>query len=632
MIGRVAAAAGIVVGLAVVCGAADDPRPNILWISAEDLSAETLGCYGGPARTPRIDALAASGLRFTAAFAAAPVCAPSRSAVITGMMPTSLGSLPMRCRATPPRHVVGFPRLLRQAGSFCTNNAKTDYNLTARFDAGWHASDRRAHWRNRPDPAQPFFAVFNLGITHESQLFGDTPRTTSESLPRAHRAVPDGVVVPPYYPDTPTVRQSLAWRLDLAAALDRDVGRILDELEADGLADSTIVVFWADHGEGVPHGKRALTEHGLRVPLVVRVPERFVSRLRLPDGGPPRGTCATPVSLLDLGPTMLDLAGVAIPDWMEGRSILGPHAMAVEPVVSAADRMDDMPGFGRSIRDRRCRYVRNFLPWLDGDDLPDYAAGVPITGELRAARAAGTLPRGAAWFARTSRPREELYDVVADPAQIADLAADTTRLADLARLRKALRGWMRATRDTGILPESILRREAVRAGSEWGIFHPGGDHEPVAAERYESILAAAWDVAEPDGGERATDRIGSPDPAVRFWGVHALGWAAIRDQGTLPDRFADSLSDPDPAVRIAAAGWLCRHGDAVSRAALDLLVREANGNAAEVRLAAVAAIDQLGDRGRAAWEEVAAVEIGKDEEYAGRTIERIRRRLERSAP
>lgn len=632
MIGRFVAALGLVGGLAAICGAAEDSRPNILWISAEDLSAGTLGCYGGPASTPRIDALAAAGLRFSSAFAAAPVCAPSRSGIITGVMPTSLGSLPMRCRATPPPHVVGFPRLLREAGYFCTNHAKTDYNLAAPFDPGWHASGRQAHWRNRPDPAQPFFAVFNLGVTHESQLFGDTPRKLSESLPRPRRIAPDRIVVPPYYPDTPAVRQSLAWRLDLAAVLDREVGRILDQLESDGLADSTIVLFWADHGEGVPHGKRALGEHGLRVPLVVRVPERLAPRVRLPGGGPPRGTCDALVSLLDLGPTMLDLAGVAIPAWMEGHSFLGPHAERRDVVVAAADRMDDVPGFGRSVRDGRFRYVRNFLPWLDGDDLPDYAAGVPITGELRAARAAGTLPGGAAWFARTWRPTDEFYDVVVDPDQVADLAADAGRPADLARLRESLREWMRATRDTGVLPESILRREAVAAGSEWSIFHPGGDREPAAADRYEALLAAAWDVAEPDGGERALERVGSTDPAVRFWGVQALGWATLRAAAPPPSALTAGLADPDPVVRIAAAGWLCRLGEVAPRTALDLLVDEARKADAEARLAAVTAIDRLGERGRPVWAQVAAVTLGEDEEYARRTIDRIRRRLESSAP
>ena len=538
--------------------AADD-RPNILWISAEDLSAATIGCYGGAAHTPHLDRLASAGLRFDAAFSAAPVCAPSRSAIITGIMPTTLGSLPMRCKAIPPHHVVGFPQLLRDAGYFCTNNAKTDYNLDQSFAAGWNESNGKAHWRNRPDGKKPFFAVFNLQATHESALFNDKPAQVRRNLPpEAHREAAD-VVVPPYYPDTPGIRRSLAQRLELAAALDADVGRILAELEADGLADDTIVFFWGDHGEGIPHGKRSLTEHGLRVPLLVHVPERFAARAALRGGQTTRGQTDALVNLMDLGPTVLQLAGIAIPDGMEGRPFLGPNAASRDVVIAARDRMDDTPGFGRSVRDPQFRYVRNFLPWLDGDDLPPYADGVAITGELRAARKGGALPPGADWFARTSRPVEELYDVAVDPDEVVSLAHDTRHAADLERLRETLRRWMRETKDTGILPEPILRREAQAAGSEWAIFHPTAAADAASAQtRYDAILAAAWDVAESRDATHFRDRLTDSDPAIRFWAVAGTGWAAQRSGGDPASALHPLLTDPDPTVRIAAANWLVR--------------------------------------------------------------------------
>jgi len=625
----------LVTAVAAAAPAIAGERPNILWISAEDLSAATCGCYGGPARTPRIDALAAAGVRFDAAFSAAPVCAPSRSAIITGIMPTTLGSLPMRCRATPPPFVTGFPALLRDAGYYCTNNSKTDYNFAARFEAGWNESSRRAHWRNRPDAAQPFFAVFNLNVTHESGLFGDTPRKVRESLPPALRADPAAVVVPAYYPDTPVIREALAHRLDLAAALDRDVRRILDELATDGLADSTIVVFWGDHGEGIPHGKRSLTEHGLRVPLIVAVPERFRERARLPAGGPVGGTTTNLVSLMDLGPTMLDLAGLEVPTWMEGRSFLGPRATSREHVIAAADRMDAAPGFGRTVRDGRFRYRRNFLPWLDGDDLPDYATGVPITGELRRVRAAGGLPPAAGWFARTSRPAEELHDIVADRDEIRDLAGDDAHAGALARLRESLRSWMRQTRDTGILPEPILRREAVRAGSEWAIFHPGDRGEPAAAARYEAVLAAAWDVADQPPAAAWQDRLTSADAAVRYWAVHGIGWGASRaedkadERAEAAGRLRAALEDADPVVQIAAAFWLLNLDSVPPPPALDALARGMRSSDRDVRQQALVAIDQSGEVARPLWPEAATLELGKDEEYSSRTVMRIRKRLGR---
>jgi N-sulfoglucosamine sulfohydrolase len=620
---------GILVAWGALAGAAAAAGPNILWISAEDLSADTLGCYGGAAHTPRLDRLAADGLRCDAAFAAAPVCAPSRSAIITGLMPTTLGSLPMRCRATPPPQVTGFPSRLREAGYYCTNNAKTDYNLAPSFDAGWHESSGKAHWRNRPRADQPFFAVFNLTVTHESGLFGDKPARVRRDLPAEARRGPGDVAVPPFYPDTPAIRRALAQRLELAAALDVAAGEILAELEADGLADDTIVFFWSDHGEGIPHGKRSLTEHGLRVPLLVRVPARLRAAARRPDGGEPAGTTAALVSLLDLGPTVLDLAGVARPPWLEGRPFLGPSATSRELVIAARDRMDAAPGFGRSARDARHRYVRNFLPWLDGDDLPDYARGVAITGELRAARQAGTLPAGAGWFARTTRPADELYDAIADPHEVHDLATDPARRGDLERLREAGRSWMRETFDTGILPEPILRAEARRAGSEWAIFRPDDATEAAEARsRYDAILDTAWAVADGRDAPFFAAGLTSPDAAVRWWAVAGSGWAANRAGADPAPALAPLLGDVDPAVRIAAAQWLLRCGTATAadpaRAALAGEIESADP---DVRMAALVAIDDLGEAARPLWGEAAALDLGKDEEYSRRTVERIRAKV-----
>jgi N-sulfoglucosamine sulfohydrolase len=631
--GRWAAIAWLLVAATALRAAAAD-RPNILWISAEDLSAGTLGCYGGGAHTPRLDQLAAEGVRFDAAFSAAPVCAPSRSAIITGMMPTTLGSLPMRCQATPPPQVVGFPTWLREAGYYCTNNSKTDYNLDRSFQPGWDESGRKAHWRNRPDPAQPFFAVFNLHVTHESSLFGDKPMEATSGLPKVARRTAAEIRVPPYYPDTPGIRQALAQRLELAAVLDGDVGRILDDLAADGLAANTIVFFWGDHGEGIPHGKRSLTEHGLRVPLVVRVPGRFQTVAGLPGGKEPKGATADLVNLLDLGPTALRLAGVAGPDWLEGRTFLGAGAVARELVIGARDRMDAPPGFGRTVRDARYRYVRNFLPWLDGDDLPGYADGVAITGELRAARKAGVLPPGADWFSRTIRPADELHDVLADPDEVTDLAGDPTHHSDLGRLRDAVRAWMRDTKDTGILPEPILRREARAAGSEWAIFHPSAEVEVVrAAARYDALLDIAWSVAEGHEATHFHARLADPDPAVRCWAVAGTGWAAVRGGGDPTAALEPLASDTDPAVRIAAAHWLLKAATpTATQAALAALAAETRSDDPDLQLAALVAIDDLGDAAAQLWPEVATLTFGKDEEYSRRTVERIRTKLAVNAP
>jgi len=297
-------------------------------------------------------------------------------------------------------------------------------------------------------------------------------------------------------------------------------------------------------------------------------------------------------------------------------------------VIAARDRMDDTPGFGRSVRDPRFRYVRNFLPWLDGDDLPAFADGVAITGELRAARKAGTLPPGADWFARTSRPVEELYDVAADPDEVGSLAHDTRHAADLERLRETLRRWMRETKDTGILPEPILRQEAQAAGSEWAIFHPKAAADAAATQtRYDTILAVAWDVAENHDAAHFRDRLTDTDPAIRFWAVAGTGWAAQRG-GDPAFALQPLLSDPDPTVRVAAANWLVRcRTPTANDAALAVLLKEAIGDASEIRLAALIAIDQLGDASRPVWPEAAAIQPGQDEEYSLRLVERVRTKL-----
>jgi uncharacterized sulfatase len=404
------------------------------------------------------------------------------------------------------------------------------------------------------------------------------------------------------------------------------VGRILDELEADGLAADTIVFFWGDHGEGIPHGKRSLTEHGLRVPLLVRVPEKWRSLATLPGGAEATGTSSQLVSLLDLGPTVLGLAGLERPAVMEGRAFLGPHATSRAIVIAARDRMDAPPGFGRSARDARFRYVRTFLPWLDGDDLPDYAEGVAITGELRAARAAGRLPPGAAWFSRTTRPAEELYDVTRDPDELRDLAADPAHRGDLDRLRDAVRTWMQDTFDTGVLPEPILRAEARKAGSEWAIFH-GGD-VAAARDRYGAILDAAWAVADGRDAAFFAERLTSADPAVRWWAAAGTGWAAKRAGADPAAALTPLLADADPAVRIAAAQWLLRCGTtaAAADAARRALAAELPTTDPDVRMAAVVAIDDLGEACRPLWPAAAALDLDKAEEYSRRTVERIRRK------
>ncbi len=358
--------AGAAAGVTQPAPAPRAPRPNIVWISNEDMSPR-LGAYGDRlARTPVLDRLARESIRYTRAFATAPVCAPSRAAIITGMYQTAIGAQHMRTTedgvpelpgpylAVPPFYVKAFPEYLRAAGYFTSNRSKTDYQFGVPFTI-WDELGDTAHWRNRPDPKQPFFAVFNLEVTHESRIFPSSPARKGKPLVTN----PSAIEVPPYYPDTPLVRQELARMYDNIADMDRQVGEILDALTADGLADNTIVVYWSDHGDGVPRAKRSLYDAGLRVPLMIRWPAALASPLK------PGTVSEEMVSLIDLAPTMLSLAGVTVPTHLQGRTLVGPRATAAPEIVFAArDRMDLEYDMMRAARDARYLYIRNFAPQL----------------------------------------------------------------------------------------------------------------------------------------------------------------------------------------------------------------------------------------------------------------------------
>ncbi|MFN0084562.1 MAG: sulfatase-like hydrolase/transferase [Blastocatellia bacterium] len=477
-------------------------RPNILWISAEDISPD-LGCYGDAyARTPALDALAAHGARYVNAFSSAPVCAPSRSAIITGMYPTTIGSMHMRSKAVPPAGVRAFTEYLRADGYYCSNNSKTDYNFEAPPsnrppDTVWDETGTRAHWRNRPDRSQPFFAVINLTITHESQVRA-TPeqyaRNTAQLTP-GQRHDPAKAVLPPYYPDTPLVRRDWAVYHDNISAMDHQVAAILKQLEEDGLSENTIVFFWGDHGRGLPRATRWVYDSGIRVPLLVRWP-----------GAIRPGTVNDDVvSLIDLGPTVLSLAGVKVPAHMQGQAFLGAQKRPARQYAYAhRDRMDESYDMMRSVIDKRYHYIRNFFPGRPYAQHIEYMEEMPTMKELRRVYKDHMNALGADYgkamtpaqllFLRPEKPAEELYDVTADPHEIHDLAASPAHGAVLARMRAALARWQRETKDLGLVPEAELR-ERMRPGGVWQRVATPAIRETAAGETVRLSIASATEGA-----------------------------------------------------------------------------------------------------------------------------------------
>lgn len=440
---------------------AEAPRPNLLLLVAEDLGPR-VGAFGDAvARTPNLDRLAADGVRYPNAFATAGVCAPSRAALITGVHQIAIGAQHMRASSrpaggyasVPPPDVKAFPELLRAAGYYTFVTEKLDYQFSGpRTGSGpftiWDAEDDPALWRGR-DPDQPFFGMLNFSETHETGIMrplGTWPsgavhfgvqlwRAWRFGLPDAAAATPlAAIVVPPYLPDSPIVRADLARHYDNVHGMDAAVGAVLARLEADGLADSTIVVWTTDHGDGLPRAKRELFDSGIRVPLIVHWPARW-----RPANVTPGGADERLVSLVDLAPTFLEWAGAPQPSFLQGRSLA---SSATNPYVYASrDRMDEVDDRQRAVRDTRFKYLRSWRPELPGAVPIAFRENVDTMRELRTLHEAGRLDAAVRrWFEPNGR--ERLFDLRADPYELRDVAADPAYAADLARLRAEMDAWL----------------------------------------------------------------------------------------------------------------------------------------------------------------------------------------------
>ena len=450
------AAAMMLSGISLKAEETKTQRPNILWVSCEDISPD-LGCYGDTyAVTPNIDKLAAEGARYTNAYAHAGVCAPVRSGIITGMYPTTIGTQNMRCKGVPPAYVKCFTEYLRAAGYYCTNNSKTDYQFAPPITA-WDESSRDAHWKNRAQ-GQPFFAVFNFTTSHESQIRNKSKglRKRLLSLKPHERHDPARAVLPPYYPDTLTVRRDWAQYYDIITLMDKEVGKALAELEKAGLADDTIVWFWGDHGRGLPRGKRWIYDSGIHVPLIIHVPEKWrkLAAPGNPDALKPKTVNEELVAFIDFAPTMLSLTGVEIPSHIQGKAFLGGQkAQPREYIFAARDRMDEAYDLIRAVRDKRFKYIRNYMSHLTrGQDI-EYMNQMPTMKEMRQLNAAGKLKGPKKQYFEPTKPLEELYDTLNDPHEVKNLAGDQKYRAVLLRMRKVHAEWVKETYDIGLIPE-----------------------------------------------------------------------------------------------------------------------------------------------------------------------------------
>jgi len=600
---------------------ADAPRPNILWISCEDISPN-LGCYGDRyACTPHLDRLASQGVRYTNAYGITGVCAPNRSCLVTGMYPCSLGSQDMRCAIKLPETVKCFPEYLRAAGYYCTNNAKTDYNFPVPKTA-WDECSRKGHWRNRP-AGRPFFSVFNLEVSHESQIrvpderfFKNTARLTPEQ-----RHDPARAPLPPLHPDLPEVRRDWARYYDNITAMDYQAADVLAQLEADGLAEDTIVFFFGDNGAGMPGCKKWVWESGLHVPLLVRFPQRFARWTPAPSGG----VCDRMVSFVDFAPTVLSLAGVSLPAHLQGTAFLGDRAGAPRQYVyGMRDRMAERFDTVRVVRDKDFQYLRNFMPQLSWSQFVSYTEEMPTMRVWRRQAEEGKLSGPPARYFSPGKPVEELYDTARDPHQVHNLAGEAKYEGVVRRMRGECERWMREVHDLGLLPEY---ERQCRAGGRT-LFEIASS---PAANPLDRLLEAAEVANRTDAARvgRLVELLQADDAAVRWWA--AVGLASLgRKAAASTDALRRSLQDPSPEVRVAAAEALSHLEPQAER--LPVLLDALRHPSAVVRLRAINALDRLGARTPAVLEAIKGAGSsgpGPVADYVNRMVQYLPSRLEK---
>jgi arylsulfatase A-like enzyme len=518
--------------LAMAANAAD--RPNILWLVSEDTTT-TLACYGDrTAPTPTIDKLAREGIVYERCFTQ-PVCAPSRHTLIAGMYAVNSGPAHhMRAQGKIPDWLKGFPAYLREAGYYTSNNAKTDYNAPINVKEAWDESSKKAHWRNRA-AGQPFFSVFNHEVCHESCLFPENEEPTVD---------PAKVRVPPYQPDTPEIRADWARHYSRLAQMDTQLAAKLKDLAADGLADDTIVFYYGDNGGVVARSKRFLQRSGTHVPLVVYFPPKW----RHLAPAKPGSRIKDPVHFVDFAPTVLSLAGVKIPDYMQGRALAGPAKVAPgEFVLCTRDRMDERYDMMRSIMDSRWLYIHNFrpdLPYVQPLEYMFRARG--YQSWARVAREGKLTPATAMFWGE--KPTEELYDCDADPDNVKNLAADPAHRKTLERFRTELKRRVLAYKDNGFLPEGsqLEGYDASRKEGAW----------PVERVFELAMLASE---RNPSNLPKLIEALNDPSEPMRWWGAQGctmLGKKAAPAEEVLKRR----LEDWSGSVQVAAAEAMARIG------------------------------------------------------------------------
>lgn len=521
-------------------------RPNILWITHEDLSP-IYGCYGDSySHTPNIDRLAETGIRFDHAYSNAPICAPARSTLITGMYTTSLGTQHLRSKIPIPENMKILPEVLREAGYYTTNNVKTDYNFS--HEGRWDESSNQAHWRNRPE-GKPFFSVFNFMMTHEGPI-NRVNREQTKMLD-SHRD-PNKAQLPPFLPDSPRMREIWAHSYDLLSVFDLEVGKLLEQLKEDGLLDNTIIFVFSDHGTGLPGFKRWLNNAGLQVPFILHVPEKYkkwAANLTAP-------ATDRMVGFVDFAPTVITLAGAEVPEMMEGKSFLGSGSQPKKFVYGYRDRADDCYEMSRAVTDGRFVYVRHFMP-----QLPYYQEAIIFSAqkggsyeEIHRLKDLGQLPEATQALFRPKQV-EELFDLQNDPYEQHNLAGNPEYAEKLKEMEQLVNNWMVEYFDTGLLNEGEYMERARESGQS--VYETVRQY---SRDDYRKIVDAARHSGRVENVADLIPLLQDDDSAIRWWAVVAAD-AFPGDLTAVKPILENLLDDDSYPVACMAAEVLVKRYD-----------------------------------------------------------------------
>lgn len=543
----------------ISCESQNQEKPNVLWITCEDISPY-IGSYGfKQAHTPNLDQLAKQGMRYTNAYANAPVCGVARVTLLTGMYAPSLGAHNFRTITQLPENIPAYPNVLKAAGYYCTNNFKKDYNSSYQNDMSlWDESSNKAHYKNNKD-GQPFFSVFNITTTHESQLNKDKIKGYIErqEIPKAPRINPSDIQLPPYHPDVPEVREDWARFYDLITLMDEKVGELLQELKDKKLDDNTIVFFYSDHGGMLSRSKRYLYNVGTQVPFIVYVPKKWEHLTPSYKAGHVEHKL---VSFVDFPKTVLSILNLPIPEKMQGKVFLGKDTEITPSYVHFyRDRMSERYDFNRAVTDGEYYFIQNFVPHRPRGRSTRY--GYTVQQNWRAnedSYANGTSNTIQSQFYQPKKT-VELFNTKNDPWHIQSIAAHKSSKIKLDELSKELDQWMINIRDIGLIPEPMFH-DLVGLGKKYNTIYEYAQSDDYKIEK---ILPIAKLCAN---GNRANKKeflnfLKDDNPIIRYWGAYGIFRMKSQDTRLQKTLIKVIQKETIPVNRLIIAQALAVSGD-----------------------------------------------------------------------